>query len=47
MTNLINALKTLGITGNIKVVTRFNQSIVKVNNRYFGIYDHSKNTFVD
>ena len=48
MAIVINALKTLGIkstTVRIKIVGQL--AIVKLDDQYFGIYDLTKQTFVD
>lgn len=47
-TEIIYALKKLGINcERIKLKTSYGRAIVYVENKYFGIYDFEKNTFVD
>jgi len=46
--NINDALKTLGVKGMVKVIhISFNTYRVLVDDKYFGIFDDDKNTFVD
>lgn len=48
MEKVIAALKTLGIKGKVRIEkAEFNQFKVLLNNEYFGIFDVTRNTFVD
>lgn len=43
-----NALEKLGVKGSVRIKeSSFNAYIVFVNNKYFGVFDTNKNTFVD
>lgn len=44
---LKNALKSLGVHGHVEVYKGNYNFIVYVNNKYFGIWDIEKKTFVD
>jgi hypothetical protein len=41
------ALKKLGVTGKIRTVSQAGRTTVYVNDRYYGIYDRTRKTFVD
>ncbi len=50
MNALIDALKALGITSEtVRVIAPENRNvwIVVVNNEYFGLWDYTRNTFVE
>lgn len=45
---LCNAFKALGVkNAHIHIENRFDRGEVYVNGKYFGVFDYTRNTFVD